>query len=111
MYGYHPYTKDKMVGTTRSARVELRMKPEEKELLTAAAAREHLDLTSFVLRRILPAAEEVVAERHRIVLSDRDARRVLEYLDNPPPPTPGMIAAAARVRAGTFDFDIPPRQS
>ena len=100
-----------MVGTTRSARVELRMTPEEKELLAAAAAREHLDVTSFVLRRVLPAAEEVLAERHRIVLSERDARRVLEYLDNPPPPTPGMIAAAVRVRAGAFDFDIPPRDA
>ncbi|MBM4411620.1 MAG: DUF1778 domain-containing protein [Chloroflexi bacterium] len=100
-----------MVGTTRSARVELRMTPEEKELLAAAAAREHLDVTSFVLRRVLPAAEEILADRHRIVLSERDARRLMEYLDNPPPPTPGMIAAAARALSGTFDFDIPPRQS
>lgn len=100
-----------MVGTTRSARVELRMTPEEKELLAAAAAREHLDVTSFVLRRVLPIAEEVMAERHRVILSERDALRVLDYLDNPPPPNAALLEAAAVYRSRRFDFDLPPHRS
>ena len=40
-----------------------------------------------------------VAERTAlIVLSERDAERVLNLLENPPEPTPALIAAARRRR-------------
>lgn len=94
-----------MVGTTRSARVELRMTPEEKELLTAAAAREHLDLTSFVLRNVLPVAEATVQQRERLVVSMRDAQLILEYLDHPPPPTQALRDAARAYRTNQLDLD------
>lgn len=40
--------------------IELRVTPQEKALLMRAAAIEHLDLTSFVMRVALLAAQEVV---------------------------------------------------
>lgn len=79
---------------TRSDRIELRATPHEKALLTRAAAMEHLDVTSFVLRTAVPAAREVVERRERIVLSERDTLRVLELLENPPPPNKKLVAAA-----------------
>ena len=43
-------------------------------------------------RRVLEPAE-------RIVLTERDTERVLKLLENPPKPTPVLLAAARRHRA------------
>jgi uncharacterized protein (DUF1778 family) len=82
--------------TTRSDRIELRATKEEKRVLVAAAAYERLDVTSFIMRNVLPAAREVVDRCERVVLSERDSKRVLELLENPPKPTPALMAAARR---------------
>ena len=79
----------------REDRIELRATREEKRLL-AAAAYERLDMTSFIMRNVLPAAHESVQRAERIALSERDTVRVLELLENPPKPTPALIAAARR---------------
>jgi uncharacterized protein (DUF1778 family) len=84
--------------TARDDRIELRASREEKRVLTAAAAYERLDLTSFVMRRALPAAEEIVARHERITLTARDSARVLELLEHPPKPTAALRAAAKRQR-------------
>ena len=83
---------------TRDDRIEFRASREEKRVLTAAAAYERLDLTTFVLRAALPAAEEVMARHERIALSARDSARVLDLLENPPKPTAALRAAARRRR-------------
>ena len=80
----------------RGERIELRATSEEKRLLAAAAAHERLDLTSFIMRNALPAAREAVDRAERIVLSERDSERVLALLENPPEPTPALMAAARR---------------
>ena len=83
---------------TRDDRIELRASREEKRVLAAAAAHERLDLTTFVLRAALPAAEEIMARHERITLSARDSARVLELLESPPKPTAALRAAARRRR-------------
>lgn len=85
----------------RNERIELRATREEKRLLAAAAAHERLDVTSFIMRNALPAAREVVDRAERIVLSERDTVRVLELLENPPEPSPALMAAARRRSART----------
>jgi uncharacterized protein (DUF1778 family) len=80
----------------RSDRIEIRTTKEEKRLLMAAAEHERLDLTSFIMRSALPAAREVMVKADRIVLSERDTRRVLDLLENPPPPTEALVIAARR---------------
>jgi uncharacterized protein (DUF1778 family) len=84
--------------TTRVDRIELRATKEEKRILATAAAYERLDVTSFIMRNVLPAAHQVVNHAERIVLSKRDSARVLKLLENPPKPTPALLAAAARRR-------------
>ncbi len=88
-----------MPSPARDDRIELRATREEKRLLAAAAAYERLDLTSFVMRSALPEAREIVNRNERIKLSERDAVRVLDLLENPPKPTPALLAAARRRRA------------
>jgi uncharacterized protein (DUF1778 family) len=84
--------------TIRDERIELRASREQKRILSAAARYEHLDLTSFVMRTALPAAEEIVARHERISLTARDSLRVLDLLEHPPKPTAALLAAAKRRR-------------
>jgi len=49
---------------TEGNRIELRIKSEEKAILARAAALENMDLTGFILQRILPEARAVI---HRAV--------------------------------------------
>lgn len=81
---------------TRSDRIELRATSEEERLLAIAVAYERLDPTSFIMRNALPDAREVVERNERIVLSEQYMRRVLNLLENPPEPTPALLAAARR---------------
>lgn len=82
----------------RDDRIELRATKEEKRLLAAAALYERSDLTSFVMRNVLPAARAAVDRAERIVLSRRDTTRVLDLLENPPKPS-GALEAVAKRRA------------
>ncbi len=82
--------------TTRGVLIELHASREEKRLLAAAAACQHLDVTSFVMRTVLPVAEEIVARNESFVLTDRDSVRILHLLERPPKPTPALRAAAKR---------------
>jgi uncharacterized protein (DUF1778 family) len=82
--------------TTRDDRIELRASREQKRILAAAAAYERLDLTSFVMRTTLPAAEEIIARHERITLTARDSVRILDLLEHPPKPSAALRAAARR---------------
>ena len=79
---------------TENQRMELRLKPGEKALLSRAAALQRQDLTGFILSSVLPKAEQVVRDAETVELSERDSVRVLELLDNPPAPTERLIRAA-----------------
>jgi uncharacterized protein (DUF1778 family) len=85
-----------MASLAREDRIELRATKEEKQLLATAAAHERLDVTTFIMRNVLPTARDVVDRAERIVLSQRDTVRILKLLENPPKPTPALKAAARR---------------
>jgi uncharacterized protein (DUF1778 family) len=55
----------------RDERIDSRASREQKRLLTAAAAYERMDLTTFVTRTTLPAEEEIVARNERIAEGSR----------------------------------------
>lgn len=78
-----------------SDRMNLRIKADAKARLTRAAALRHTDLTSFVTQAALQAADAVIKEAEAVTLSERDFRRVLELLENPPKANAKLIAAAA----------------
>lgn len=48
------------------------------------------------MRSALPEARKIVDRAERIVLSERDTARILKLLENPPKPTPALLAAARR---------------
>ena len=79
---------------TEGNRIELRIKQEEKAVLARAAALEHIDLTAFILRKMLPEARAVIDRAERVALSGRDSLKVLDLLENPPKPTARLKRAA-----------------
>jgi uncharacterized protein (DUF1778 family) len=81
-------------GHSDSGRIELRLRPEDKAVLTRAATLERLDLTGFILRNVLPQAAAVIAREEHLQLSERDSLRVLELLENPPAAPARLVRAA-----------------
>jgi uncharacterized protein (DUF1778 family) len=77
-----------------NSRMSLRIRPEEKALLMRAVALKHTDLTDFVLRHALLAAQAVIKEADHVQLSARDSLRVLDLLEHPPAPNRRLLAAA-----------------
>lgn len=77
-----------------NSRISLRIRTEDKARLMRAAAIEQTDLTDFVVRNALRAAEAVTEKADRVRLSERDSLRVMELLENPPAPTKSLIEAA-----------------
>lgn len=79
---------------TDTGRVELRLQPEDKAVLTRTAAPERLDLSSFIRRAALPRAKAAIAEAEHLRLSERNSLRVLDLLENPPAPPERLKRAA-----------------
>ena len=75
-------------------RMSLRIASEEKLMLMRAAALQHTNLTEFVIRNVLPAAQKVIDENERLELTKKDSLHVLDLLDNPPAPNNKLLAAA-----------------
>jgi len=101
LYGSHPYiimsgrkVQPMSRQTMEGGRIELRIKPEEKAILARAAALEHVDLTGFILRKVLPEARAVIDRAERVTLSERDSFKVLDLLERPPKPTARLKGAA-----------------
>lgn len=73
-------------------RFTMEIPPVDKARLVRAAALEHTTLKDFLLRNSLSAAEVVIERAERVALSERDTRKVLDLLDNPPAPNERMVA-------------------
>lgn len=76
-------------------RMSLRITPEAKAKLVRAAALSNTDLTNIVTRTVVREAEAVIAAAEIVELSDRDSKRVLDLLENPPAPNAKLNAAIA----------------
>ena len=82
-----------------NSRVALRLRPVEKARILRAVELERTDLTDFILRNALQAADAVIDKAERLVLSERDSLRVLDLLENPPKPNERLLAAARALPA------------
>ncbi len=87
------------VALESNSRVALRICTADKARLMRACALEHTDLTNFVLRNVLRAADAVIDQAERVKLSERDSMRVLSLLENPGVPNARLQAAALALPA------------
>jgi uncharacterized protein (DUF1778 family) len=79
-------------------RLDIRLRPDTKNLIQQAAQLRNETLTQFVVSTLSEAAEKVVAAHERTVLSDQDRNLFLKLLDAPPEPNSALKSAAKRYR-------------
>lgn len=72
-----------VVGSAKTRRIEIRVTDEEHTLEEAAATALGVTLSEFFRRAARQSAEEILAERSRIVLDDQQATRFLDAIDHP----------------------------
>jgi uncharacterized protein (DUF1778 family) len=82
MYGTSPYTV-LVASSPKTRRIEIRVTDEEHSLEEAAATALGVTLSEFYRRAARASAEEVLAERSRIVLNESEAARFVDALDHP----------------------------
>jgi uncharacterized protein (DUF1778 family) len=79
-----------------ATRLEIRLKPDAKDLIQQAAELRNQTVTQFVLATLSEEAGKVVAEHQQTVLTDRDRDAFLKLLDAPPKPNKALRKAAER---------------
>lgn len=75
---------------TRSEKLDLRLTPEAKRLLNAAAQATRRSVSDFVLESALARAEEALPDRQRFGLDAERWDMFLTALDAPPRPAPRL---------------------
>jgi uncharacterized protein (DUF1778 family) len=79
--------------STRSARttkLDLRLSPQAKQTLTAAARASHRSVSQFVLESALSHAEETLVERRHFELNAEQWEAFMAALDAPPRDVPRL---------------------
>lgn len=85
--------------TTKSARLETRVSPEQKELIERAAAYAGRSVSDFVVAHVEFAAKQDVEEYERLHLNQKQSRTLVEALLSPKRPNRKLRTAAARHRS------------
>lgn len=89
-----------MAHTARSSRLELRVAPEEKEIIDRAATLSGSNTTDFVRSTVLAAAREAIRAHEVIELTTEGGRIFLEALADPPEPNENLRALSRQGRQG-----------
>ena len=76
--------------TTRSEKLDLRLTPDAKRALQAAAAASHRSVSEFVLESALARADEALAGRRTFGLNATQWKAFVAALDAPPRPLPRL---------------------
>ena len=74
----------------RDRRFQLRATAFEEDLIKAAADRQGLNVTEFIIRSACQKAEETLADQTRFVLDDQQWKRFMDALDGPPREKPRL---------------------
>jgi uncharacterized protein (DUF1778 family) len=85
--------------TTRDDRIDLRISPDLKALLSRAASYCGMSLSGFLVSIAADRAKEVVAEHETLTLTPREWDAFLMALDDADRPRPRLEAAARRYRS------------
>lgn len=97
-----------MVSTTHSKsleRIGARVPSDVFHTLHQAAALTGATLNQFLVQAALKEAQAIIEREQTLTLTRRDAERLLDLLENPPPPTPALAAAQVRYQELKRDAD------
>ena len=79
--------------TNRKARMDLRLSIDEKTLISAAAAQQAMDLSTFVRSTLIEKSQSILENTYQLQLSQNDFNQVMELLEHPEKPTPALLKA------------------
>lgn len=79
-----------MANTARSEKLDLRLTPQAKQRIAAAAKAQHRSVSDFVLQSALERAEETLADRRVFLLSEDEWEKFQAALDAPPRDLPEL---------------------
>jgi uncharacterized protein (DUF1778 family) len=85
----------------RTDRLVARITPEDKSLLSRAAALEGSSVASFVVSHLRDAAQEVIRRHDSIQLNEAESRRFVEALLAPPTKPTARFAKALKLHQET----------
>lgn len=85
-------------GSTRAARLDIRLNVEAKEKIEQAAVVSHQSLTDFVVTSLLRASEEALERQQMIHLTNRDRDLFLAALESDARPNRSLRKAAERFK-------------
>jgi len=90
----------KLPKSPKGERFVARISPDDKSIITRAAALTGQSVGSFVLTQARKAALDTLASHERIVLNATQSRRFVDtLLSRPRPPSPALLEAARAYRA------------
>lgn len=78
-----PKTRAEPVGA-KETRISVRIKPDQKALITRAARLRNTTVTGFVVENVLHAANQLIAEQTHFEMAPDQFRRFCRALDAPP---------------------------
>lgn len=76
--------------SARTTKLDLRLSPDAKQALNAAARAAHCSVSQFVLTSALERAAETLAERHHFALDAARWMAFMDALDAPAQPVPAL---------------------
>jgi len=76
--------------SVRTTKLDLRLSPQAKQTLTAAARASHRSVSQFVLESALSRAEETLVERRHFELNAEQWEAFMAALDAPPREVPRL---------------------
>ena len=77
-------------------RLSIRTNAGQKTVLARAARAQHMNVSQFVLQASLSAAEKVIEQESRIVVSPEEYDWLCQVMDQPAAPAPRLRAALAQ---------------
>ena len=72
------------MGETRSDRLQLRVTPQQREIIESAAQSQHETITDYVVRHAVSAAKEDLADRRYFAIDDAAWAEFNALLNRPP---------------------------
>lgn len=95
---FERYCHCEYMAVVKDERLQIRLGPAEKRLIEAAAQANHQSMSTFVLAAAALHAEQVLAERSLIGLTDEGAQAFAAALDRPAAVNERLAAALQRPR-------------
>lgn len=80
----------------KESRIDVRVRPEQKELLERAASIKGMSLSAYLLSNSLEKAKVEIEKHQKLVLSDRDRDLFIALMSEPPKPNQALKEAMAK---------------